>query len=66
MIRFILALVLVTFASLCTAAEGQRPNSAPDKGADTAKPAKKTKNPAKKTTKSAPQKKAKTAPATKK
>jgi hypothetical protein len=64
MIRFILALVLVTFASLCTAAEGQRPNSAPDKGTDTAKTATKTKKPAQKNTKSAPQKKAKTAPAT--
>ena len=64
--RFLLVLVLAAFTTLSTAAEAQAPGAAPEKRADTAKVAKKTKKPAKKATKSAPVKKSKTANAAKK
>ena len=65
--RFILAVVLLGFTSLCGGAERQAPASpAPAKSADSGKTATKTKKPAKKTKKSAPQKKTKKAGAAKK
>jgi len=63
--RLLLALVLVSFASLSAAADGPS-GPGPEKGAAAGKEATKTKKPAKKTKKSSSQKKAKKASTAKK